>query len=174
MAMNELGTIVKFIYDTFPLRANAIDPTGEMKTANLAIAVMGQLRRDLNEMQEQLAGPSTASCKHEGEDAEPFCNLKRHESDTMQPHARRNVTLNELRTILLNMLLSGADVALKDLDEYLQRHVSSVHALVKTSLELEGYSDECCIGCEEHGAKNEDPKYDRPDGLRGRKPTGQH
>lgn len=104
------------------------------------------------------------TCKHEGEMAEPFCNLKRHQGDTMRPEARRNVTLNELRTILLNMLLSGADVALKDLDEYLQRHVSAVHALVKTSLELEGYSDECCIGCEEHGAKNDDPKYDRPDG----------
>ena len=172
--MNELGTIVKFIYDTFPLRANAIDPTGEMNTANLTIALMEQLRRDLNEMQEQLAGPSTASCKHEGEYAEPFCNLKRHESDTYQPQARRERTLNELHTLLHNMLLSGVDVPVRDLQEYLQRHVTAADALIRTSLQLEGFTDECCIGCEEHGRKNQDPKYDRPDGLRGRKPTGQH
>lgn len=164
-AMDQLSTIVKFIYDTLPLRANAIDPTGEMETANLVIAVMGQLRRDLlhatadrdvwmtstNEPafipDDEKTGPA---CKHEGADAEPICNLKRHEDDPMQPHARRERTLNELHTLLHNMLLSGVDVAVRDLQDYLQRHVTAVHALVTTSLELEGYSDECCIGCEEH------------------------
>lgn len=175
-AMNELGTIVKFIHDTFPLRANAIDPNGEMETANLAIAVMGQLRRDLlhatadreawvTSTNEPSFIPddekTSSSCKHVGSDAEPHCNLKRHEGDTMQPHARRERTLNELHTLLHNMLFSGIDVAVRDLQDYLQRHVTAADALIRTSMQLEGFSEECCIGCEEHGRKNQDPKYDR-------------
>lgn len=135
--MSQIGSVVSYIYDTFSLRANAIDPTGEMDGSSVAVALMEQLRRDLNEMQEQLAGPSTASCKHEGEYAEPFCNLKRHESDTYQPQARRERTLNELHTILQNMLFSGVDVPVRDLQDYLARHANAVHALVMTSVQLE-------------------------------------
>lgn len=100
-------------------------------------------------------------CRHEGDDAEPMCNLKRHEGDTMKPEARRERTLNELHTLLHNMLFSGVDVAVKDLNEYLGRYVSAIDALVRTSMQLEGFTEECCIGCEEHGVKNNDPKYDR-------------
>lgn len=145
--MSQVGSVVSYIYDTFPLRANAIDPTGEMDGSSVAIALMEQLRRDLNEMQEQLTDADGAlsmpckhegdSCKHEGEDAEPFCNLKRHESDTYQPQARRERTLNELHTLLHNMLLSGVDVAVRDLQDYLARHANAVHALVMTSVQLE-------------------------------------
>lgn len=150
--MNQVATVTEFIYDTLPLRANAIDPEGLMEAASVAIAVIQQLVTDLTSMQEQLN--------------EPRCNLKRHEDDPMQPHARRERTSNELHTLLINMLLSGVDVALKDLDEYLSRHVSSIDALIRTSMQLEGFTKECCIGCEEHGVKNEDPKYDRPDGKK--------
>lgn len=152
-AMNELGTIVKFIHDTFPLRANAIDPNGEMETANLAIAVMGQLRRDLlHATADREAWVTSTNEPSFIPDDEKTSSSCKHEGDTYQPHARRERTLNELHTLLHNMLFSGIDVAVRDLQDYLQRHVTAVDALVRRSVDLEQSDDTGqCYHCIEYG-----------------------
>lgn len=150
--MSALSTVTSYVSDTFPMRARSLDPDDLLEPASLVIAVVEQLRKDLTSIQDQLN--------------EPACNLRRHAPDHLAPEERHNVTLNDLHAMLQGLVLSGADIAVRDLHEYVQRHVSATYALIKTSLELEGYSDECCLGCEEHGAKNEDPKYDRPHGKK--------
>lgn len=137
--MNALNTVTSYVSDTFPMRARSLDPDDLLEPASLVIAVIEQLRKDLTSMQDELN--------------EPACNLRRHAPDHLAPEKRHNVTLNDLHAMLQGLVLSGADIAVKDLYEYVQRHVSATYALIKTSLELEGYSDECCLGCTEHGKR---------------------
>lgn len=164
----ESATLWQYITETWPIRLKALERQGHKNGVSLIIGLMEQLRADLMSYSEDRASEvldEPARNTSEG----MMVNNAFLSDDHMTPEARRNVTLNDLHTMLQGLVLSGADVAVRDLHEYVARHVRAVHALIHTSLQLEGYSDECCYGCEEHGSKNEDPKYDRPHGKRERR-----
>ena len=136
----ESSTLWQYITETWPMRITMLEREGHKDHGvSFIIALFESLRRDLMQAAESVAEKVTVQ--------KVFPN-----GDHMTPGARRNVTLNDLHTMLLGLVLSGADVAVRDLHDYVQRHVLAVHALVHTSLELEGYSDECCVGCTEHKA----------------------
>jgi hypothetical protein len=156
---SEREEIEQYIHETFPVRAGVLKKGGCDTWQMLVIGLMENLRDEL----EALVG--TAEPRPDARHDKPVA-AEYPKADPMKPEARRNVTLNDLRTMLRDMLFSGVDVAVKDLDSFLDGYVMAANTTVRRSMELEGYNDECCIGCEEHGRKNDDPKYDRPHGKK--------
>jgi hypothetical protein len=149
---SEREEIAAYIDETFPKRAGMLAKGGCDTWQMLVIGLMENLRDEL----ESLVG--TAEPRPDDRHDKPMTADK---GDTMQPHARRNVTLNDLRAMLRDMLFSGVDVPVRDLDSFLEGYVTAVDIAVRRSMELEGYTDECCQGCTEHVGISKDPKYDR-------------
>jgi hypothetical protein len=143
--LSERSSLLSYIWDTFEQRAQLLESSGVENGVPLAIGIMENLRDQLESLrlgpQEDDNAPTNAASPDKG--------------DSMRPEARRNVTLNDLHTTLLGMLLSGGDVAVKDLNTFIERYVSAVDSIVRRSVDLES-DQECCVGCTEH-------RYDRPD-----------
>jgi hypothetical protein len=123
----ERSSLLAYIWETFEQRAQLLESSGVENGIPLVIGIMENLRDQLDSMTKD---------KVVGDGAEPS-STEYPKGDPMRPEARRNVTLNDLRTTLLGMLLSGVDVTLKDLDAYLERYVQAVDSIVRRSTDLE-------------------------------------
>lgn len=140
----ERSSLLSYIWSTHEQRAQLLEASGVAGWVGLAIGVMENLRDQLDSLTSVKSNPDTQSASAEYPKGDP-----------MRPEARRNVTLNDLRTTLLGMLLSGGDVAVKDLDAYLEQYVQAVNTIVRRSVDLEESDHECCIGCTEHRYKED-------------------
>lgn len=141
----ESATLWQYITETWPMRVSMLEREGHKDHGvSFIIALFESLRTDLMAATESVA---------EKVKVDPDAVTVSSKVDHMTPEARRNVTLNDLHVMLQGLVLSGADVAVKDLHEYVERHVRAAHALVHTSLELEASHDktEQCYYCIEYG-----------------------
>lgn len=142
----ERNTLMNYIWETFNDRAQLLEASGVGNGISLAIGIMENLRDQLESMG---LGPKE-------DDNAPTNEGPTSGDDPMRPESRRNVTLNDLRATLLGMLLSGADVPVKHLNEFIERYVVATDSIVRRSVDLES-DQECCVGCTEHSSV--DPKY---------------
>lgn len=122
----ERSSLLSYIWNNHEQRAQLLEASGVEGWVGLAIGIMENLRDQLDSLTHVKSNPDAQSASAEYPKGDP-----------MRPEARRNVTLNDLRTTLLGMLLSGGDVAVKDLDAYLEQYVQAVNTIVRRSVDLE-------------------------------------
>jgi hypothetical protein len=125
---SEREEVEQYINETFPVRAGVLKKGGCDTWQMLVIGMMENLRDELE---------SIAGTKEPRPDARHDKPMIQHAVDTMAPETRRNVTLNDLRAMLRDMLFSGVDVAVKHLDSFLEGYVTAVDITVRRSVELE-------------------------------------
>jgi hypothetical protein len=127
---SEREEIEQYIHETFPVRAGVLKKGGCDTWQMLVIGLMENLRDEL----EALVG--TAEPRPDARHDKPVA-AEYPKADPMKPEARRNVTLNDLRTMLRDMLFSGVDVAVRDLDSFINAYVTAIDMAVRRSIELE-------------------------------------